>query len=102
MSLALFATAYATHRSTGRSPHPPRLLSPSVDTGNRLPGGKRQQDDLGTKPMEWRLSVQQLLPVLPVGSDVDIDEQPSTQTRDSDRRYKMVDCRGSENRQSNR
>ena len=58
--------------------------------GDRLAGGKRQQDRLRPEVMKRRGGVEQILPVLAVCSNMNIDYQAPSQTGNSDRWHEVI------------
>ena len=55
------------------------------NAGDRFPRGEREQHRLGRESVQGRRRIEKILPVLPVGSAMDVDQQFSPQAGDPDR-----------------
>ena len=72
------------------------------NAGDRFPRGEREERRLRLEPMQRRVGIEQILPVLPVGPAMDLDQQFPPQAGDPDRRRQMVDGRGGEDGEPDR
>ncbi len=71
-----------------------RVRGRERDAGRRVARCKRQQNGLRAEAVERGGRIEQVLPVLSVGSDMNVDQEPPTQARDPDRGHKVVDSGG--------
>ena len=66
---------------------------------DRLSRGEREQHRLRFEPMQRRSGIEKLLPVLPVGSAMNLDQQSPPQAGDPDGRRQMINGRRREDRE---
>ncbi len=70
--------------------------------GDRFPRREREKRRLRHEPMQRRVGIEQILPVLPIRPAMDLDQQSPPQAGDPDRGGQMVDGRGREDGQPDR